>query len=188
MIATHKPKTSRALSRVRISLCLLAAAVLLGSCGAPDEAPAAPSHPVELASATRIESLVENSRGRVLVLNFWATWCPPCVEEMPELASFARNHVGEEVEFLSVSSDAPSTRDTLVRPFAVEYDLPFPVYIMGVDHPAEMVEHIGIEWDGGLPATFIFNKDGRAVHSWVGPVDEQILMAAVRPLLKSESD
>ena len=188
MIATHKSRTSWAFSHVRSSLCLLAAVVLLNSCGAPEEVPATPTHPVELASATRIETLVENSRGRVLVLNFWATWCPPCVEEMPELASFARNHVGEEVEFLSVSSDEPSTRYTEVSPFAIEYDLPFPVYIMGVNHPAKMVEHIGIEWEGGLPATFIFNKDGRAVHSWVGPVDEQILMAAVGPLLKPESD
>ena len=161
----------------------LAAAGLLTSCGVSQDATVRPAHPVELASATRIETLVENSRGRVLVLNFWATWCPPCVEEMPELASFVRNHVGEEVQFLSVSSDTPSTRDTLVRPFAIEYDLPFPVYIMATGSPAKMVDHIGIDWEGSLPATFIFDKEGRAVHSWVGPVDEQILLDAVRPLL-----
>ncbi|MDP7638713.1 MAG: TlpA disulfide reductase family protein [Candidatus Hydrogenedentes bacterium] len=174
------------LSLIRAALCLLAAVGLSASCGvrqeAPD-APATPAHLIKLVSMTRIETLVEESRGRVLVVNFWATFCPPCVDEMPELASFVTNHVGEDIEFLSVSSDIPSTRDTLVLPFVLEQNLPFPVYMLGTDNRAQALSHMEIEWDGGLPATFIFNREGRPVHSWLGPVNEQILVAAVGPLL-----
>jgi len=135
--------------------------------------------PVELKTAREIHQAIEQGRGNLVVVNFWATWCPPCVKEMPELARFYRAYRDDGVHFLSVSADHHSTRDSKVVPFVKSYEIPFPVQVMYLESPDALIEELPIDWDGALPATFIFGPDGEVAKSWIGEVNYDILADAV---------
>jgi peroxiredoxin len=66
-------------------------------------------------------------RGRPVVINFWATWCPPCIHEMPELAERFRRHAGDSLVVLAVNADAE--KESKVRQFTTDMNLPFPVLL-----------------------------------------------------------
>ncbi|HNT87803.1 MAG TPA: TlpA disulfide reductase family protein, partial [Candidatus Hydrogenedentes bacterium] len=95
------PTEARRLGVTRSAACFLILAAL-PQCAQPVPAP---PEGVEIASADRVAALVAAAKGKALVVNLWATWCPPCVAEMPDLADFYRNRDSARVEFLSVSLD-----------------------------------------------------------------------------------
>jgi thiol-disulfide isomerase/thioredoxin len=96
---------------------------------------------------------------RVLFVNFWATWCGPCVEEMPTIVELAGAEGESEVEFLLISIDE-SERD--VRRFEKQHGLALPLYLRGWQ-PGESTFTAGI-----VPATFIVNKKGEIVYQHHG--------------------
>lgn len=130
---------------------------------------------VSLATAKEIRELIEAGEGGITVVNFWATWCPPCVKEMPELARFYEDYKDKGVTFLSFSADHHSTTKSTVVPFVNSYELPFPVHVMYLENPDELTEELPLDWDGALPATFVFGPDGSVAESWVGAVTYDIL-------------
>ncbi len=175
-------------------LALAVALTALTSCGAPEKkqnaaAQAVPTiGEVSFASPKELRRLLDAAKGQVVVMNFWATWCPPCVKEMPELAKFWREFDGKGVTFLSVNSDIQSTKDSLVVPFVKSYEVPFPVRVIYVEGTDDLLEQLPLQvdgkaWDGGLPATFIYAPDGTLAWSTVGPVTHALLAEKVRPLL-----
>jgi peroxiredoxin len=99
-------------------------------------------------------------RGRVVVLNFWATWCPPCREEMPAMERLYRRFEARGVVVVAISIDADRS---LVGPFVKEHGLTFPV---GLDPGMEVAGQYGVR---GLPATFLVDAGGRLVASALGP-------------------
>ncbi len=167
-------------------------AVLIAGCGAPANAPeaAAPSAPVTVGEVTlstpqEIRGLIEAGKGSIVVVNFWATWCPPCVKEMPEFAKFWREFDGKGVTFLSFTADFAATKDSVVIPFMKSYEIPFPARIMAVDNPDDLAKELPVEWDGALPATFIFAPDGTVAWSTVGGTITRDLLAGKVELLNS---
>lgn len=103
-------------------------------------------------------------RGRPLLLNFWATWCAPCVKEMPLLDLFYREHrsAGWQVVGLAVDSAAP------VREFLGRLPVGFPVGLAGMEG-ATLSRRLGNE-AGGLPFTVVFNRSGRIHARKLGPI------------------
>src|SRR5512139_1190623 len=100
-------------------------------------------------------------RGRVVFLNIWATWCPPCREEMPSMKSLYQRLKGREFEMLGVSIDREGER--VVRPFAAKYGLTFPVLL---DPDGKTQRLYGLT---GVPETFIVDKSGVVIHKIIGP-------------------
>lgn len=172
----------------------------LAACGSPPVERAEQALPtavytppeIKLATTAEIRQVIAAERGNVVVLNFWATWCPPCVKEMPELAKFWREFDGKGVRFLSVSADHHSLLNSTVVPFVKSYEIPFPVRVMYVENPDQFVSELPLTWedrpwDGALPATFIFDREGNQVWSNVGEVTRDILAEKVKSLLGSPS-
>jgi thiol-disulfide isomerase/thioredoxin len=123
-------------------------------------------------------------QGRVVVVNYWATWCIPCREEFPDLIEFQRRYHDRGVVFLSISLDSPKERDTEVKKFLVEQQPPFPVFIKtGADDPETFINAIDPQWTGELPATFIYDRRGRRAASLFGPQTVDTLAAKLKPLL-----
>jgi thiol-disulfide isomerase/thioredoxin len=123
-------------------------------------------------------------KGRVVVVNFWATWCEPCREEFPELVRFDRRYAGRGVTFLSVSLDSPRDRDTAVRKFLAEQRPAFPVFLKNDrDDPDAFINGVDPQWMGELPATILYDRAGARRRSLFGPQSLADLEAAVRPLL-----
>lgn len=102
-------------------------------------------------------------RGRVVFLNVWATWCPPCREEMPAMERLYRRFRNRDFAMLAVSADEDGA--AAVGPFVEALGLTFPVLL---DPDGLVVRRYGIT---GFPETFIIDRQGQVVHHVVGPAD-----------------
>jgi len=142
--------------------------------------------PIALANREKVSDLLHAARGKVLVINVWATYCIPCIEEMPELATFYKGRDPQRIEFLSLSADGAYTLEDAVKPFVAEKQLPFPVYVLDELPPNELVKLIGVGgsgWDGELPATFVLDATGTLKKHWLERVHLSDLTAAVTGVL-----
>lgn len=104
-------------------------------------------------------------RGRPLVLNFWATWCPPCVREMPELDQFARTQGPGGWQVLGLAIDSADK----VREFLGAHPVGFAVAVLGMEG-LSLVRAFG-NAGGGLPYTVVLNAQGQPLHRKMGPTD-----------------
>jgi thiol-disulfide isomerase/thioredoxin len=109
---------------------------------------------------------LERFRGRPLLVNFWATWCPPCVEELPLLNAFHAAQAGKGWQVLGMAVDQPSA----VRSFLKKLPLVFPVAMAGLAG-TETSRSLG-NLSGGLPYTVVFDRTGGVVHQKIGKVTE----------------
>jgi len=100
-------------------------------------------------------------KGKVVLLNIWATWCPPCVEEMPSMEKLYQELKGEGFEILAVSIDESGAQDVL--PFMKKHKLSFPALI---DSKGALK---GLYQTTGVPESFIIDKDGILVEKVIGP-------------------
>jgi len=146
--------------------------------GTPDGAPppTAGSHPVWSLTLARPEGgelALASLRGRPLLLNFWATWCPPCVREMPEIDRFARQFGPNGWQVVGIAVDqAQPVRDFLARN-AVGY----PIALAGFDGVA-LSRQLGND-GGGLPFTVALDAAGKVVRKHVGETRFETLAAWV---------
>jgi thiol-disulfide isomerase/thioredoxin len=101
-------------------------------------------------------------KGKIVFINFWATWCPPCRSEMPSMEALYKRFRGDGLEFVAVdiAEDAAG-----VRKFLNEYKLTFPVVL---DANGAVSNNYGIQ---GIPATFVIDRDGKVILSTVGGRD-----------------
>jgi peroxiredoxin len=99
-------------------------------------------------------------RGQVVLINFWATWCPPCLEEMPAMERLYRQHRDLGFTLVAVSVDADSK---LVAPFVTAHKFTFPV---ALDPSMSMANTYGVR---ALPSTFIVARDGTLAALAIGP-------------------
>jgi peroxiredoxin len=118
-------------------------------------------------------------RGSIVVLNFWATWCPPCRQEIPDLVAFARDHEGEVV-VLSVSVDDPAAD---VAAFAEEYGINYPVLR---DDGETAAAFLGAT--GGIPQTYFLDAEGRARGHIYGSAPREVFEARLERLESTASE
>lgn len=107
--------------------------------------------------------------GKPLLLNFWATWCPPCVEELPMLNAFYREHAAKGWQVVGLAIDQPSA----VRKFLARIPLEFPVGLAGLGG-TDLGRSLG-NLTGGLPFTVVFGEKGQVLHRKMGQVTAQDL-------------
>lgn len=100
-------------------------------------------------------------KGHVVLVNIWATWCPPCVDEMPSMEKLYQELKDENFEILAISIDAPG--ENAVSPFMKKYNLSFPALI----DPDGTIKTL--YQTTGVPESFIINKDGILIEKIIGP-------------------
>lgn len=109
-------------------------------------------------------------RGQPLLVNFWATWCPPCVEELPMLNAFYRDKRAQGWQVLGLAVDQTQA----VRQFLQRLPLDFPIAMAGLGG-TELSKRLGNN-NGGLPFTVVFNAQGQVAHRKIGQVKPQDLI------------
>lgn len=110
---------------------------------------------------------LKSFEGKWLVVNYWATWCPPCIEEMPELQAFHDEHAGKDAMVIGINTELIG-RGRLLR-FLDDYFITYPIFI---SKPTQQSE-LGLI--PGLPTTFLVNPDGKVVARQVGPVTRDMI-------------
>jgi thiol-disulfide isomerase/thioredoxin len=101
-------------------------------------------------------------QGKTLIVNFWATWCAPCVEEMPELTALQTELAPSNIQILGIGIDSPSN----IREFAAKYKITYPLYIAGITG-TELSRQFG-NTNGGLPFTVIIGPKGDIKKTYLG--------------------
>ncbi len=160
---------------VKLALLVVAAVVvtqLLVQRAAPPRALGDRAPPLALVDLSGAPVDVAKLRGKVVAVNFWATWCPPCREELPELAELWREHRGRCFELVGVAEE--SAREDVARMAA---SIPYPVIF---DERAEALGPWGVS---GYPVTFLLDIEGNVRQVFTGGVSKGELEAAVKPLL-----
>ena len=154
------------MKRLLAALLLAAAAPL----GAAETAPAATAKP-ELSIQTldgKTFNLADH-KGNWVILNFWATWCSPCIKELPELSNFVKAH--KNVRALGLAYEDTDVAE--IKAFLLKHPVEFPIAQVDTFDPPK-----SLEVPRGLPTTYLIAPDGSIAKKFTGPVDEAALRAA----------
>ncbi len=126
--------------------------------------------------------VVAPKRGRVLLVNFWATWCLPCREEMPKLVAATKAFSSKELAVVLVATDTPKTaRD--VPKFLAEVKVPFVCWQVKSRDPQPFIDAVDKSWDGTLPYTLVYDRKGEVAARLAGAQTEASFTDAVRKAL-----
>ncbi len=147
-------------------------AVLFLLAGAGRTGVASPDHPItrspdhpspdSLAGEVDARGLAERiarEKGRVVLVNFWATWCAPCREEFPDLARLDRAYVGRGLRVLGVSTDF-ARQAPAVKKFLAEQKPGFPNYRKKNGDDEQFIDAVDKSWGGELPFSVLYARDG----------------------------
>jgi thiol-disulfide isomerase/thioredoxin len=126
----------------------------------------------------------DSAKGKVLVLNFWATWCGPCVAEFPELVALDAKYRDKGVKLVGITADDAEDVQPKVIPFIKKHQVKFDIIRQDTDDPEEMMNQITKDWNGVIPVTFVYDKQGNLAYSRFGILDRDLLVAEIEKALK----
>jgi len=116
-------------------------------------------------------------KGKVVILDFWATWCPPCRREIPGFVSIQKKYADKGFTVIGVSVDEQGP--SVVKPFMRLLEMNYPV-VMGT--PKIVVDYGGIE---AIPTTFVIDRQGNVVTAYEGFTDQATFESVIAPLLEN---
>ena len=125
-----------------------------------------------------VSQALSQYKGKIIVLNFWATWCSPCREEMPELSQLHDEYKNKNVVVLGIAVDELA----LVKEFSTATPVSYPLFAAENDG---MTLGVNLGNDKGiLPYTVVINSDGKVVKTFFGRINKSLLSATIKPLLR----
>ena len=119
-----------------------------------------------------LEPYLEKQNDTTYVVNFWATWCPPCVKELPAFEKAVIEYGDKPVQVILVSLDMKDKIEDKVIPFIDENQLRSQLFLLDDPYSAEWIPKVDPHWDGAIPVTLIYNKDKRMFFNQTFEYDE----------------
>jgi thiol-disulfide isomerase/thioredoxin len=128
------------------------------------------------------QKLVASEKGKVVVYDFWATWCAPCRAELPKLVQLQAKLRAVGVELITISADEPDNKAAAEK-FIQRFGVQGAAYLKQANDDDHFIGAIDPKWNGALPALFLYDKSGHKVRSFIGATDMSQLEAAIHKLL-----
>jgi len=125
---------------------------------------------LKLASAEDLKGLRKNSTGKLLLVNFWATWCGPCVKELPEFQTMYRMYRHRKFDLVTVSANYPDAKEGVTQELAQQHASSTNLLFGSMDIYSLMAA-FDPDWNDALPYTVLINPDGQVVYRHQGDID-----------------
>ncbi|MCX7551893.1 TlpA family protein disulfide reductase [Xanthomarina sp. F2636L] len=116
---------------------------------------------LEIQDFSGIEKYLYTTTDKTYVVNFWATWCAPCIKELPYFEDINKNYSNKNVDVILVSLDFPHVYETKLKPFIRKNNLKSKVVVLNDMDSNSWIPKVHEDWSGAIPATLIFNKNER---------------------------
>ncbi len=178
------------MNKTKIAINLILATIVgTGIWFAMHKRPTAPEAPVAVVSVPEqltafslkdTDGVARNSSewaSKILIVNYWATWCPPCLEEMPTLVDFQTQYSPKNIQVVGIAVDNLEQ----VKDFMDTYGINFPVLIGG-DDAIQLSQKMGNRISA-LPFTAIFDQNGKTIYAQPGKITHESLEKVIKPLL-----
>jgi thiol-disulfide isomerase/thioredoxin len=119
---------------------------------------------IPMMSFSEFEPILQKDNDTVYIINFWATWCKPCITELPGFEKLNRDYKGQKVKVLLVSLDFPDKHEKLLVPFVEEHNLQSQVIHLTDTDANAWIDKVSMLWSGSIPATLIYKKTSREFY------------------------
>ncbi|MCB0462647.1 MAG: TlpA disulfide reductase family protein [Flavobacteriaceae bacterium] len=119
---------------------------------------------LEIHNFNGLEPYLNKNDDKTYVVNFWATWCAPCVKELPHFEELNKNYKDKNVEVMLVSLDFPNQYDKKLKPFIKKHNLQSKILVLDDVDQNTWIPKINEDWDGAIPVTIIYNKNKREFY------------------------
>ena len=142
---------------------------------------------VEKINNEQLIAMLESKKDKLHVVNFWATWCSPCVKELPQFISVAEELENENIEFIFVNLDFPSQYESRLLPFMERFAFRGKVVTLAEVEYNDWIPLVNKDWQGEIPSTLFFNhaKDIQHFHSDI--MNEEELHSTIKKLLSKNN-
>ena len=138
---------------------------------------------VEKKSFEEIEASYKNGSDTTYVINFWATWCRPCLEELPDFQQSQTDFKGQKVKFIFISLDNPESEARVIG-FVNKKGYEGAFYLLSDSDPNSWINKINIDWEGNIPATLIVNAATKTEVFHSGKYNHEELNTLITESLK----
>jgi thiol-disulfide isomerase/thioredoxin len=142
-------------------------------------------HDPEVIDAQGYQKVLDQYRGKPVLITFWATWCEPCRDEYPMLNELAKQYASQGLRVVGINLDDDGDL-ILTRRFVARYKPVFPNYRKKAGGESAFVQAILPGWNGAIPASFFYAKDGRQIGHLLGANNRDTYEAAIRSLLAAD--
>ena len=119
------------------------------------------SQNVKPLTVDQLNERVKNGKDSTYVVNFWATWCAPCIKELPHFEKLQADYKSDKLKVLLVSVDFKSKLTSAVVPFVKRKNLKNEVFLLNESSPQEYIDRVDPSWSGSIPATLFIKGDKR---------------------------
>lgn len=133
---------------------------------------------LQVVKIEEISNLIKPPQSGFTVLNLWATWCPPCVKEIPHFVEFYQKHKKENIKLILLSIEGKDSEENALKPFLKKNPIPFKVYLLEKGTPEELEKVLKTAISGALPVTIIYGNDGKVIKKFEGPITSKDLEKA----------
>jgi thiol-disulfide isomerase/thioredoxin len=163
----------KSIGRLIVILCFLLA-------GKPGNVSA---QKVEYLKVPDLERILKNPDNKLFVINLWATWCAPCVKELPDFQKVAQDYSSSKVKFIMVSLDFPSEIDKQLLPFLKKNNISLDVAVMTDTDYDSWIRKVDKDWQGNIPSTLLFNNTRKTRYFHSGELSESELRSLITKYL-----
>jgi thiol-disulfide isomerase/thioredoxin len=141
---------------------------------------------IQSGSFSDLKAKLDSLKGNVVVMNFWSTWCVPCVQELPEFEKLNADYNGKNVKVLLVNLDFNSKLTSSVEPFVQKKGLKSILFHITDSDANQWIDKVDDSWSGTIPATVIYEQEGKKVFFTEGQMTYDQLSDKIKPFLTKQ--